>query len=538
MTTIVSFGECLKFFITTLDISMSRLAKALNVDTSLVNRWIHGKRVPPYNSTYIENISSFLTKQVHNDIQKKQLEDFINKYCKIDDLDESRDKIKKILYEAQGYSIESKKNKKTEQSSHTQNDSEHISINNEVQHSKFRANGESSNVARLSNEDKIIYGIDSIFTASIPLLESAIRHFYNKNKKIYMTYNSFNTTAISYGKLIEWRELLVKTLTSGWELIIVLRINNTIPITHQFIQFILPILQTGKVHIYYYENYDLFTTLRELFIVSGLGALSFFPTKKHAPASTCCFYLRTKAAAFAYEDYVNVVLETHTISLVSYYSKEMIFDFNYNLSQINTNFTNQYNYYYDFSMFFLTPKLYEKLISQTDLDDIVKNKSIIYFQNQLQIKYHNLYFCKYYDIHYMDSILYMIQNRHICLYTLGGIREVNVSDIDILECLHNIIAMLLKHPNYHVAFIFHSDFPKSINGNYFIKERYSVFCEFKNDYDKEPIRLIMKEPMIVRAMEDYYLNKWASIAPINKNHSESITFLKRQIENMQIQNSK
>lgn len=532
MTSVVSFGECLKFFITTLDISMSRLARALNVDTSLVNRWIHGKRIPPYHSAYIDNITNFLTKHIYNDSQKKQIDEFIKKHSNTDDTEEYKVKINRILYEAQGYSLDIQNKIKKEKIHQRKNhEDDFISINsNESQYIKQKVMNESNNVARLSSNDKIIYGIDSIFTASIPLLESIIRHPCSKYNKIYMTYNSINTIIPSNVTLLEWRDLLVKALIIGWELILVLQIPSHIPITHQFIQLILPAIQTGKVHIYYYECYELIASLRELFIVSGHGALTFFPTKKNDPSSTCCFYLYTKAAIYSYEDYLKLVIESHTRNLIFYYTKDMVSDFSYKLSDINTKYGNHYNYYYDFSMFFLTPKLYDKLIRQTNLDNVTINQSILFFQNQLQIKYRSIYFNEYYDIHYFESIVKMIQNKSIHLYTLSGMKKVSVTYEDIIECLINIINMLHKYPNYHIAFIFYNDYPKRIIGNYFIKERYGVFCEFLSKENIEPIRIAMKEPLIVRAMEDYYIKMWSNIAPINKNHGETILILKRQIE--------
>ncbi len=55
------FGECLGVFLSELNVSRSRLAKEINVDRSLVSRWISGERIPSYDASYLEDISRFLS---------------------------------------------------------------------------------------------------------------------------------------------------------------------------------------------------------------------------------------------------------------------------------------------------------------------------------------------------------------------------------------------------------------------------------------------------------------------------------------------
>lgn len=58
------FGEKLNILMNMLDISNIRLAKALNVDSSLISRFRNGLRIPPKNSQLIMNICTYLYKRV------------------------------------------------------------------------------------------------------------------------------------------------------------------------------------------------------------------------------------------------------------------------------------------------------------------------------------------------------------------------------------------------------------------------------------------------------------------------------------------
>ena len=57
-----TFGECLKELIEIFNLNGSILAKGINVDSSLVYKWLRNERVPSYNSTHIDSIANFFVK--------------------------------------------------------------------------------------------------------------------------------------------------------------------------------------------------------------------------------------------------------------------------------------------------------------------------------------------------------------------------------------------------------------------------------------------------------------------------------------------
>ena len=90
----MKFGECLKQLLSILGISMNQLSKAINVDSSLVNRWVNDKRIPLYNTSYIEHISEYLSKNVTNTFQIQHLNKLFMDICKNGSSEDSiKDKI-------------------------------------------------------------------------------------------------------------------------------------------------------------------------------------------------------------------------------------------------------------------------------------------------------------------------------------------------------------------------------------------------------------------------------------------------------------
>jgi len=94
----LEFGECLDYLLKTLGISINRLAKAINVDNSLANRWVNGKRVPTYNSLYIEDITNFLADNIKNSIQINSINTlFLEMFGDNAQADTPKEKIKKYF---------------------------------------------------------------------------------------------------------------------------------------------------------------------------------------------------------------------------------------------------------------------------------------------------------------------------------------------------------------------------------------------------------------------------------------------------------
>lgn len=77
----IKFSECLTSLLSILDISANRLSKAINVDSSLVNRWVNGKRIPGYDSIHIQTIADYFAKNILNSIQAQRLNELFARVC-------------------------------------------------------------------------------------------------------------------------------------------------------------------------------------------------------------------------------------------------------------------------------------------------------------------------------------------------------------------------------------------------------------------------------------------------------------------------
>lgn len=513
MGTNVKFGECLKLLLSALDISINRLSKSINVDTSLVNRWVHGRRIPSYNSNYIDIISEYLFNNIQNSFQKQKLNELLLNVCENHyQEDNMKEKIRHVLKESQGYSFECKKSE--------------IKVNRSDLHKR------SNNIESiaLSGNDKIIFGIENIFSAGSSLLRSALNQPYKKSNIIYITYNDdFNVKTFSCSEFIKWKELLLKALNKGWHIVLLLKITNDITKTMNFIKIVLPHIKTGRLNIYYYKKYESLKPAKETFIISDIGALSCFSTAPDSEIS-CAFYLESTAAVNIFKDHFNVILETHGKPLMKFYTQNLNSNYRHLLVETEKAIGNRFVFNYDFSMTLLPENLLEKLLLKKKLSHNKILTTMQLYRKHTNAIINNIPTYEYRDIYFADSIEKLICSRQFHICTCSGMESIELEVNEIIDFMYNIIDILNKYDNYHIAFEPRNNDDAYNNYYCMVKERQSVFFEvFDPAANQSEVRLSIEEPTFVKAIEEYFNEIWEHIAPVSKDKVHIITWLQNQI---------
>lgn len=539
LKTRITFGECLKYLLYTLDISINRLSKAINVDASLVNRWVHGKRIPSYNTPYIEGISEYLGKNVHNTFQDERINDLFLNVCENSEVEISvKEKIKKVLLESQGYSIECKKKKQNEAKNHL-TDKEQTSKSMDIDRLYFHGHDNTNNEnpicntpsfthsVNLSREDKIIFGTENVIAAGILLLEAAAVHECKYNSTIYITYSTdVNIKGPPYNSLIQLRDALLKAINNGWNVLFLLRLNSNTDRTLKFINFAKPLIKTGKFFPYYIEKYDSFSTGKEILIVPGVGVLSCFATDLHLGIN-CAFYLKNKKAADIFKDHFNVLIATCSQPLVKNHINK---NYGYFLAESEEGIGSRFLYKYCFSILTLPEHLYKKLLKKKKLSNDEMLTALELYKRRLNAFLSNIQNYEYKDIYLADSIKELVINRQFYLYNYTEIEPMKLELQDIVELLQNVISLLKTYSKYNMAFIS----SKSTDFYCVIKERQAVLLEtYASEKCTPQMQLSMEEPMVVNAFDEYFKRIWEQIAPINREKNSVIAWLQSQIDGLE-----
>lgn len=534
----MTFGECLNCMLSALDVSMNRLAKSINVDNSLVNRWVHGERIPPYGSSYIENIAEYLSKNVRNAYQIKNLNElFSEQGLSPDNTNNIEDRIKTVLSEAQGYSYEYKKRilkdkkiKTKEISAEEKNYSTSSAGSYKINSEQYTFQLETADdIFALSSNDKVVLGSDNINMLVSDLLDRAIKDISHENKIIYMTYNS--NIVRSDNEIIEIRNRFLKMIKNGWKFIILIKLDNDLCRIFNFIKFAMPFITSEGLTIYYCTRYGLSDVERETFVIPDIGAVSGFSYNCSSNINTA-FYLRNARAVNVFEEYFEAMLKNDARPLIRNFESNEYTEYSRALTEADEAVGSRMSYSSDLNVMMLPEQIYVKLLKKYKLSDDVIDYAFKNYKKQCNAFKRNIMYYEYNEIYLMDSINSLIEGQEFYLYYYSGIQQIKLDAEDIIELLKNIIDNLEAYKNYNISFI--NERIEGIEAESFsfvIKERQALFYEgygLEDDFLKTNIS--MNEPIFVKAFEERFRKIWEeNIVPMHKEKSEIIKFLQRHM---------
>ena len=522
----MTFGECLRSLLSILDISMNRLSKAINVDNSLINRWIHEKRIPAYNTAYIENIAEYLSRSFHNSTQIKSLDALLYKVCDNNPSTVSiKDKIKIILSECQGYSIECRKKENKKNSN--------LSTNQELSHnSLYCTDIILEKVLSLSSDDKIFFGNISALSSCIQLLKSATSSKNSGNNTIYITYYGYlKVQSSDEARLMaEMKTQLLIASEKNIEICFLLKLDSNIDRIISFIKFISPVFMTKKLKIYYYIRYDIIDSEREMCIVPGLGALSCFPCSENSYEKSG-FLLRNSHAVNIFHEYIKTHIKSSSRPLIEYYPDDKQTEYYSSLFKSQEYMGNSFLCRTAQHPLMMTPALYKNILERKNLSPKDISFSMETFEIRLNEFKKGMCYCEYYDVCSVKTITDLIRYRKFPALINGIIEIVSLSKDEVLEIMENIIDIINSFKNYKLSLVRNIDFLMQDNCYIFINEKCALHCEMYFISDTaHKTKMFINEPIFVSAAEKYFMEKYEQIAPINKDRHEIIKFMKKQMK--------
>jgi len=537
-----NFGECLSSLLSILEISGNKLSKAINVDASLVSRWINNKRVPAYDTVYINSIAKYLSNNIKNSFQKQQIDELFLNICGVSCPAESiKIKIEKILLESQGYSLKFKNKVEKVDNSNNTKDNKDINSSNNYEGTQNNSAKKISyydvnlhnSIFELSNEDKIILGIDNIFSMINFLLQATFEKNSNVHKTISITFhNNIDLIIHHYKDLIKYRDILLKAIQNGWNIIFLIGLNMDTKETAKLIEILIPLMRTGRLDLYYVNKYDTLNLINENIIVSGVGALTCFVLNQYSK-NICAFYFKNKTAVNILEKHYNSFLSSYAQPLIKYYPTNHKIDYSLNLTEVEEKIGNRFLFSYSFSCLTIPENLYKKLLIKKGLSKEEAKTALEFYKRRQRAFFKNLQFYYYNDIYCLDCIDNLIRYNQIYLYDYIGIDAVKLEPPDIVELLTNIIYLLETYDNYNISFISENtnNLIQNIDLYYVIKERQAVLLETLTLSESIPkVRLSITEPTVVKAFEEYFKELTQKIPPVNKDKKEVILWLKKQTD--------
>lgn len=544
MASYLKLGECLKLLLSAAGISINRLSKAINVDSSLVNRWVNDKRIPPYNTNYIDNISEYLSKNIKNSYQIQHLNELYEAVCQDSDLNMNiKDKIMKILFEAQGYSIECRKSEMQEAKAQKAKKKELLKFSNNrhtgcnygniAKQLSLEEYISSSGHISFSTEDKIVSGSKNVSSAVLSLFKAASGKNPGINNTICISFiNDYDLISHTTESLVYCRNALLEAVNRGWKVLCILRLNSNKGRTMRFINFALPLMKTGRFGLYSFTRQDSLSSGREFIIIPETGAIIGLQTKVNSRINNGLF-LKSNAAIEIFLSYFNMLAAPFSEPAIKYYTEENIHEFDCVLAENEEKIGNRLIYRHSLCSSILPEKLYRKLLKRKGLsyDEILRASEDYY--RKINAFNDNILSYEYKDMYSMDSIIDLVEYGRFNFCCNAEIESMYLSTQDVIELLHHIICLLEAYDNYHIAFIPQKldKYMEYADFSCIIKERQSFTLEAYLPSGNMPdVRLAIDEPLLVKAFDEYFCELWNHLSPESKNKSNLIKWLQYQID--------
>ncbi|MGK0468644.1 hypothetical protein [Clostridium sp.] len=501
MITKVKFGEYLKLLLSSLDISNSRLAKGINVDSSLISRWLHEQRIPSYHGNYIESITNFLCGNILNSIQEQRLNDVLNIVCGNIDITMSwKDRIMRALLEAQGCSLEDKK---------LRNDKK-IDLSND--------------------NNNIIIGRKNVLAAILSLIEVAGKEKCENNNVICLSSDNNLDLIKIQEDFAGWKEAILEALINGWTVKFLFKLNQNLKEIINLILISIPLIQTGRFLPYFYKTYDTPSLGREVIVIPYKEAFSCFSTGINSEIDCAMHTVNQVGIDILYKNFNSILLPLSK-PLIKYYDLEENIAYNNSLAESDDTAGRRFMFNDSLSLFLIPNILLKKLLGKLQYTDDHLIETLELHNRSESSFLLNLKQYEHFDIYTLRSIRNIIKDKKLSFHSFNMVNTLDFDSEDIILFIQNIINLLKTYDNYKISFvneIFHK-FDENNISSFTIKEKYSAHIGFSK------LNIVIQEPMVVNAFEIYFEKIWEQISPIDRNKKEMINWLQHQVHALEKQ---
>lgn len=524
MNSKIDFGECLNELMLAADLKNSKLAKAINVDASLIYKWINNKSIPPYNSQHIDLIVNQIKKNTINSYQSKNIIAFIKKHLAgCSEINETNmiNLLKKLLIESQGYSIEKKKNSKK--------NSNKIKYN--FDNKAFAWNPpyslESSHFSHYNSflKTKIIIGYEQISNSILQFLEDASTINCISAEPIIislLTETSFLSCCSSFNT--RWNNALCKLINKGWSIIYLIHINNNTNRNLKIIEKMFIPISSGKYQVYYTSSNSYAMPFEIVFVPMTGALLSVSSVDKRQVDSS--FFIRDKDTLNILNGFFHQVLASSKPLLKSCSPiNNIVFQKEY--SQIEECLGNRYSVIRELNALSIPIIQYEQNLNNSNNSNEEIENILLYRQHRIETFESQIKHYKFRDIIYDQCITNIIEKKKCSYldkyYTSDGIP---ITNDDIIKYLSYIIYTLKNHENYEIGLLSKNKISSIPLINWMVKENSAVgiiTCaqenqkNHKSDESNNTSRgFIIYESHIVKSYEYYFYNLWNQLKPNKK----------------------
>lgn len=509
----LSLGVVITRILNILNINGRDLAKAINVDPSVVSRWKNDKRIFPTKSEYLQNITDYFYNCISSEFQEKEFQniadnlniEYSTSNCNISKL------IYGILEKAHENSI---KNNCL------------ASLNKKKSHED---NVENSN----KNYYEYIVGHEKIMEAGFNLMLSALNNTSISDEPIIITFfNEFETFCNCEDKQADWDEIIAMLLNRGHKITYLVNLNQSVERSLKILSDIKFFYINKSFNSVYLNNHNLFPFGPvEAVIVPNVGVL-FCMRINDGYRFDYAFLYRDNNAVETFKGMMNNAIKNSTsLTEINRNIEEEVDGRNIS-REIEDNPGKCFLIKNSLGATTLPYEVYERHVLK-GVDPFNKNveEVLSVFRERQENFRDKISIYEYYSIYRKDSI-----ERFVSCGTHPF--ENRYSKDDIIDHIKNVIYLLETYEKYNIALITESQHSKFNNLNCFIKEYQATVVYFDKVYlpkayeDPKNFIAFISDQIVVNSFQSYFMNIWFKIEPEYRDKQSVIKWFKDQLKTL------
>ncbi|MDQ0090984.1 transcriptional regulator with XRE-family HTH domain [Paenibacillus anaericanus] len=526
------FGDCLNGLLQLRGWSAARLAKAINIDSSYVRRWVRGERTPSLNSNYIIEIAGALNEGLEKEYKKVTKDAFLKG---LETLTGSEDKsevgaqtiyerLVHILKQSQIHSLtldqEARKtHKPIERQSYV------VDLLENVQRqapSRISSDNLALSAFVGGQIPQAIQGRKEVLSAAISMIREAMADTeFVGNREVFLTFQSEREYFDDYPEIYtHWQNTIIEALNVGWDIKQICKLNKNVERSLRLVNQIMDWTNyLGTYGLFYFNKYGIYNPPFEIFLVRGKGALLCFATENHNEIDAAI--------------YIN---ELESVQIIENFAKQMFYDVEplvrkldleeyFELNAAKDRKSGNHLICYHELNFLTVPYETMKKYVQISIPDEDENKvhmkridaSYESFGRDIQ-KY------KMCHIYPMRIFEHVVQTGK---YPKNGYFRPTTEDIT--HHIKHIIWLLKTHSGFEIALVSDNQMDLLNQAEWEIKGDHTITIGVmpKNENDTNVELLTITEGTILGAFQEYFWDIWDRINPIHRDKYFVISWLER-----------
>ncbi|NLO21435.1 MAG: helix-turn-helix transcriptional regulator [Syntrophomonadaceae bacterium] len=501
------FASRLALLLKQFDISNAKLSKALNVDPSLISKWINGKRVPSPNSIYISRIADYLLKYLIDEYQQSLLLELLRAEFPSLNLEMHEVRRQALMNWLRG-----------------EEDSSGNHIKSLEREDSF---GIDSHIMGQTGSYELFRGREGKRQSALNFLQEVLA-WPEPIELLLMSQEDIRWINEDQGFLNQWRSLLYQVIKRGHRIKIVHTVNRDISQIAAMLNNWIPMHLTGQVESFYHPRYEELALFKTLFIATGRTAiLSLSTSTLSQNDSDYTLQFRDAAVLGLLEDYFRTYLSQCQPLIQAFSGQSLLQVLDIMIAAQNKpgHFYRLHNHLTSMTM---PSDLFARLVELGHLNPREKESRIQLHRQWKDVFFHSLKYNPFLEIFPIQAIDLNFNDR-ILLYPGSEfflLDPLQMEVLDFKEHLEHIVDILEHYDNYEL-FLLNAPTPL-IDHRFSIAYKEDYYAMVSSDDDNSYI-IETNEGNTLHAFENYFKNVYEQIPIKNRSKSWVINKIKSRI---------